>query len=233
MPRALDALRVSLPGNAVEARVFAATLAEVRELADPDGILAPSELAHSMAFRQPEDRERFVAGRTLLRLALAGAAGPEPAAWRFRLGAHGKPAVEDGFPAIEFNVSHSGSCVAVAVGPRPVGIDIERLAASDVGDVVTDVLTDRERESLDRMSAEERGHAFIRIWTAKEACAKALGLGTSMNFREVDVFLDPLRVECSGSLADFAERFRLSGSTMRREGVSYVLSVAELASRAR
>lgn len=61
---------------------------------------------------------------------------------------------------IHFNLSHSHGAAVCALSSEPVGIDVE-------------VLRTPPRHLAAGMDAE----AFFRLWTAKEASAKLLGLG--------------------------------------------------------
>ena len=80
--------------------------------------------------------------------------------------------------AYAVSLAHSGSvAAAIAVpGDGTVGIDVEPV--TDRGPAVVDTaLTPAERELLDRLPGTDRAEAFTRLWTAKEAVAKALGGG--------------------------------------------------------
>ena len=154
-------------------------------------------------FASPPTARAIAQPGCCLRHTLSKAVGNEiaPAEWRYRDGPNGKPMLAAGFPAIEFNISHSDGCVAVAVSKDgPVGIDLECVASDLRSEIVEDVLTAAERDGLLQLSAEEKWRRFMRIWTAKEACAKALGLGLGLDFRRMEVAFDPLRVRMLGDL---------------------------------
>ena len=108
--------------------VWCAPVDEVLRGAD---VLDESDKAHALSFRQPDDRFRITAARSLLRHALSHEVGGHiaPSAWRFRKGANGKPLMAEGLPPLHFNLSHAAGAVAVAVGSKlPLGIDIECIA---------------------------------------------------------------------------------------------------------
>lgn len=212
--------------------VWFASSAEVLDSIDPASVLSSAEWSHASSLRLVGDRERFIAGRALLRHALSVAAGDalSPSKWRFRLGPNEKPETDSGLPAIPFNLSHASACVAVAVGKRhPVGIDIESLAPEDRGETVLDVLSERERAILGHMDREGEGIEFIRLWTVKEASAKALGLGVSMDFRAIEVELDPLGVSVTNAQPGVGNvKLIVASETLQCDGRPYCLSVAEL-----
>lgn len=100
-----------------------------------------------------------------------------PGAWRFDHSPLGKPSVAGGF-LHGFNLSHSGACVAVAVGRADVGVDIERHRhLEDAQALARLVFHPREQRWWG-----DQGHsmpAFFRLWTLKEALLKAAGCGFS------------------------------------------------------
>jgi phosphopantetheinyl transferase len=55
-----------------------------------------------------------------------------------------------------------------------IGVDVEVLAAMAPA---WNVLHDSERAALAALSQERQGEVFLRLWTAKEAYLKALGVG--------------------------------------------------------
>ena len=225
----------SRPGSDAEPAVpgmttiLFASLAAVHRSLGASEILAPEELAHAETLRQPADRARYRAARMLLRHTLSKAVGNEvpPAEWRYRDGPNGKPMLAAGFPAIEFNISHSDGCVAVAVSKDgPVGIDLECIAPDLRSEIIEDVLTAAERDGLLQLSVEEKWRRFMRIWTAKEACAKALGLGLGLDFRRMEVAFDPLCVRLLGG-ADRGQ-FEVAMRDLSRNGRPYCLAVARM-----
>lgn len=206
-------------------------------LALPDGAasLSEEETAHARRLKQPSDQDRFLAARTLLRHALSEALvetpGPQiaPAQWRYRVGPNGKPVMAPDLPQLEFNLSHAGHCVAVGVGNSgPVGVDIERAVPDDPLELVNEALSDREGEVLRQLPDDRKGAAFIQFWTIKEACAKALGLGVTLDFRKLEVALDPPRVLNPRGLLDPGKTFAIENRLIFLDRCPYCLSVAAI-----
>jgi 4'-phosphopantetheinyl transferase len=122
-------------------------------------------------------RRRSLLARAMLRRMLVHVTGIPPLGWTFDAEASGRPIARnascDRIPSI--SLSHSGGWVAVAV--------------SDVGPVGIDVEIHRPRRNFDRLAAAAFGpeeqclvaadgaSGFYRIWTLKEAMAKASGRG--------------------------------------------------------
>ena len=139
-------------------------------------LLDDAEQARSARFRQTADRDRFVLGAALLRLAAAPHLDVPAAAVRVDRSCaqcgeqHGRPVLA-GTP-IQASVSHSGDCVAVALtGAGPVGVDVEAIGAADYRPVLPSVCTAAERAQI-RSAAD-----FYCYWTRKEAVLKATGEG--------------------------------------------------------
>lgn len=117
---------------------------------------------------------------------------------------HGKPAVL-GSNAPRFNVSHSGDLGLVGIAMNvEIGIDIECARDRIEGDGLRRrVLSEREIERVRQLDPERRW-AFLRLWAAKEAVAKADGRGLTLRFADLDL---------SGILESSDVRVRLGATT--------------------
>jgi 4'-phosphopantetheinyl transferase len=169
---------------------LARTSAEVEELA---GWLSPAERARAQRFGTDALRERWIAGRTTLRLLLGSVLGVAPAAVEIRRGIRGRPELADPGAGVDFNVSHTGDAalvgIARALPPRTrIGIDIER-RDRDVGvdRLARKFLTANERATLAGLDLRGRRERFLRYWTCKEAMSKATGDGLIAPFGRLDV----------------------------------------------
>lgn len=225
---------MSASGNTF-ADVWTASVTAALQL--PGALNPPSEEERVRAarFRQPSDRGRFLAARALLRHALCEASEGEIAAedWTFRVDAIGKPEVAGGRPQISFNLSHSRGCVAVATSRYgPIGIDVESALPDSRLEIVPDVLTAREQGMLRLLGRRKQWDRFIRLWTVKEACGKALGLGMGIQFATFEVALDPLAVRTSEGVLAPGTTFNVSESRVLHDGIPYVVSVATIDSTA-
>lgn len=143
--------------------------------------LAPEERERAKRFRFALDRQRFVTGRSALRRLAATYLGRDAMRIEIETLPGGKPALRrrDGEMPLEFNVSHSGEIVAIAfaVG-RKVGIDVEKIRGDlDWRDIAKRFFRAEEFEELGKAPGHEQQAEFFRIWTRKEALAKALGQG--------------------------------------------------------
>ena len=176
---------ISLPG-AVE------RLARLREY------LSAEELQRGNRLLDREKRDRFLAGRAILREILAGYLGEEPGSIRLSEGEFGKPHLSDHLDAdsITFNLSHAGDLLLVAVAAgSEVGVDLEQVRL-DLADLPYRTMAERyfsprEQEDLFSLPASEQIDAFYRCWTRKEAYLKGTGTGFSQPSNGFDMALLP------------------------------------------
>lgn len=144
-------------------------------------ILTAAERARRERLQQPEDRQRFLTGRGLLRL-LLGAHWKIPAA-RVELGsgAAGKPFLlpAAAAPALHFNVAHSGKIVLLAFHrTHEVGVDVEEIRpANDLAALARRVFAPDEFRGWLQLDPAEQPAAFYQEWTRHEARLKARGVG--------------------------------------------------------
>jgi hypothetical protein len=75
------------------------------------------------------------------------------------------------------SVSSTSLVAACAVGPGPLGVDIERLQAVPEVEMLARRLHPSEARILSAVRGAERVAAFLALWTAKESVAKATELG--------------------------------------------------------
>ena len=180
-----------LPLAADEIHLWLADLDQPpKPLAEVAATLTVDERERAARFRFPEHRDRFIAGRGLLR-ALLGAYLNQPAAvLRFEQGAHGKPALAgvDTETGLHFNLSHSGGRALYGVARREVGVDLECLDRNvNPAAILERVCTPREWAAFQALPVEQRQSAFFACWTRKEAIVKALGGGLASGLRTLDV----------------------------------------------
>ncbi|MEU3838487.1 4'-phosphopantetheinyl transferase superfamily protein [Streptomyces sp. NPDC028635] len=151
------------------------------------------EQEHDVArrFVFPRDRRQYLVAHILVRRVLSLVTGvPEAEATIWR-SARGRPflQVPSGAPtrpSLDFNLSHTHGCNVVAVGHgRRVGVDIERLDRADERGLewIVSSYAPEERAYLATLPpGRQRDRATLRLWTLKEAYAKARGLGLGLPF---------------------------------------------------
>lgn len=143
------------------------------------GCLTPDEQSRARRFARPEDQRRFAVCRGSLRHILSKYTGCAPGGIAFREGERGKPFLAD--HRVEFNLSHSGDWGVVAVGLRPLGVDVELMKPLREFDLLVErYFAMDERRQMEAFAPAQRIAAFYRAWSRKEAFMKATGLGLSL-----------------------------------------------------
>jgi 4'-phosphopantetheinyl transferase len=141
-------------------------------------VLGPEEQLRRDRFLCEQARGAYSRAHSLKRRVLSQyRPSRAPQDWTFVHGPAGKPEVAEAFPH-RFNLSHSGSCVALAVARCEVGVDVERrrrLAAAPA--LAERIFHPREQAWLATQACFD--DAFFRMWTLKEALLKAAGIGFS------------------------------------------------------
>lgn len=89
-------------------------------------------------------------------------------------------------PQLGVSVSHTYQLVMVALGPGPLGIDVEQVHPHDL-DAIRRAFTPAEWHLLQALSAQERQRLGWQLWTAKEAVLKLVSCGLTQAPRQVEV----------------------------------------------
>jgi 4'-phosphopantetheinyl transferase len=165
-----------------EVAIVSVSAAEVDALRP---LLSADERRKVERYRFEADRRRSIVGRGTLRQLLGRRLGRDPRELAFVEGPQGKPALERG--ELEFNVSHSGDRVAIAIAEgTAVGIDIEveQPRMTDLAQLARRYFAPDEAAEVEK---EEDAALFFTIWTAKEAVIKAVGGGLSIELASFSV----------------------------------------------
>ena len=157
--------------------------------------LAPEERERADRFRFAEHRERYIAGRGLLRNILSRYLNEEPDDIEFCYNRQGKPALKalHGAPDFRFNLSHSSTLALYAVARnREVGVDVESVR-SDLPheEIAEHFFSAREIAALRNLPVHLRDEGFFNCWTRKEAYLKARGDGLALSLERFTVSLAP------------------------------------------
>ena len=111
----------------------------------------------------------------------------------FAYGATGKPSlVSPGTVGLEFNLSHSAGHALLGLARSvSIGVDIEAdREVLDAEQIVTRNFAPAEAAAWLALPPEPRRAAFFAFWTAKEACAKALGAGLTLPLAHFEFALE-------------------------------------------
>ena len=148
------------------------------DLAQLSEVLDTEEGQRADQLQSDGDRRRFVVAHAAQRLIVGERLGAPAGELRWERGPHGKPTLCGRWTGVSDNLSHSGGLCLVAITERRrVGVDIQRLIPGmDVVAMAERYFRPEEarfvRESQD---AAVRADRFARLWSRKEALAKAGG----------------------------------------------------------
>jgi 4'-phosphopantetheinyl transferase len=160
-----------------------------------NAVLSSDEQQKAERFHFSIDRVRHVVGRGVLRAILAQCMKTNAERLCFEYGAFGKPRLATGSTEIplQFNVSHSGELILVALAMgRAVGTDVERVRNDiEAERIAASFFSPHERLALRSLPAHLRVQAFFDCWTRKEAYIKAVGNGLSLPLNQFDVCFMP------------------------------------------
>lgn len=163
-------------------------------LAELRSHLAAPERERAASLLLERDRDRYMAGRGLLRELLADLTGSAPETLTLLTGRFGRPrlARPEGEPALRFSASRSAGDILFAFARgRDVGADMERRSErGDIERVATRYLDAAEHAALAALPETERAAAFLTAWVRREAYLKAIGTGLTRSPRGVE--LDPV-----------------------------------------
>ena len=146
--------------------------------------LSRDEIERAARFQSEGARSRFVLTRAWLRVILSRCLDTPPERSSFSLGAHGNPALGEGFRhrALSFNVSHSeGSALIGLATGRAIGVDIEQVRPMpNFAEIASGYFSEAEMHAITALPEADRLRGFFRCWTRKEAFMKATGDGMAI-----------------------------------------------------
>jgi len=165
-------------------------------------LLSEQEQVKAAEIANPAARARFEIGRWLRRKMLSEATGLPAIGLTFVESDEGKPRALN-TAGWDFNVSHSGDYVAVAVGQGQVGVDLEQVRPVREMESIADRYFHPDEAAAWRSLAPGlREEAFFVLWSAREASMKCVGLGLArgLSVTRVDpaILIEPFAQACVG-----------------------------------
>jgi 4'-phosphopantetheinyl transferase len=150
----------------------------------PGNILSKDELLKASRFLHSKDRSSFVSRRVALRILLSRYTDIPPSGIEFIAGKNKKPELRSELNTIRFNVSHSGELILIAISDTEIGVDIERIETSfNYSDILRHSFSKQEISCIQQ--ATDSRELFFRLWTRKEALAKASSRGLDDELRNI------------------------------------------------
>lgn len=174
--------------------------------------LSRHEVERAARFHAERDRARYVAAHTGLRILIAAVCGPPPAAQDYDRDARGKWRLA-GQTRWRFNLSYAGDTALIGIASgHEIGVDVEALRTIEDADALAAIYFNRDEHAAYRRSEDDRDDAaFLRGWTRKEACLKALGVGLQLAPIELDTGLSGDRLVVHGEKNLVVGSFRVDG----------------------
>jgi 4'-phosphopantetheinyl transferase len=176
-------VNVTAPDQTLLWLADAATLSD-SALAGYAGWLGEGERQRAARFVRPARRRQFIAGRALLRLALARTLGMEPDTTHLPERPAAAPLLAlAGHEHIGFSISHTACWVACAVSTAGrVGVDIELIdPARDIDALAGQAFDAQQRAALAARPPASRVRDFYTLWSTAEARFK-LGVEPASTF---------------------------------------------------
>jgi 4'-phosphopantetheinyl transferase len=166
------------------------------ELATLKTFLSGPEQQQLAQISRPQTQRQFLLSRGCLRQLLSCYTGVPPAALEFSYGSRGKPSLGQAKHSAvpQFNLTHSGQrlliAVSIAAEIRGIGVDIEILRPINrLAGLCRRYLTTAEAAEVLALDSPQADRHFLRYWTGKEACLKALGWGIADSMQSLNLTL--------------------------------------------
>jgi 4'-phosphopantetheinyl transferase len=192
-------------------------------------ILRPEEKSRSALFHQIKDKQRFIIGKAALRILMGNYLNTDPGTIRFIYGMYNKPALKEKRELIDFNISHSGDYILIAVANTPLGVDVEYYNTCFEVKQVMEYAFSKDEISFIK-SQYDYYSVFYQLWTCKEALLKAISNGLNSNIRSIPclkgkhVVKDmPLTDIKSWRVSNFKVDEQYTGSIACPENISKIL----------
>lgn len=140
-------------------------------------VLSKNELNKAKLFKVQKDLERYVIGKYFTRLLVGVQLGIKPCEVTFIEIENKKPATTN----INFNISHSGNLILLALSNSVMGIDVECINPSfNFENLLIQCFKPSELLHINSRSD------FYVFWTRKEAIIKATGEGLIDDLHDID-----------------------------------------------
>ena len=153
------------------------------------GVLSFEEQQKARSIGASDVRDRFVAGRQVIRQTLSPWLGIDPADIGLGVGESGKPFVKQD-PSLHFSISHSGGMLLAAFSRAEIGVDLERQRHVEREALARRFFSVDEAKYLADSRDQEKGkECFFRFWTSREAAIKADGRGMGTLLASTQVIL--------------------------------------------
>ena len=158
--------------------------------ADRQTWLSAEEHARAARFAIERDRRRYIAARCALRERLAADTGASPERLQIAADEFEKPHLLDR-PDCHFNLSRREDWALLGISrTAEIGVDFELVhAVNEVDALARAHFSVAEFDAFRGLAPDAKDRVFLRVWTRKEACLKAVGTGLRIEPRGLEVGL--------------------------------------------
>ena len=156
--------------------------------------LSAEEKKRAERFRFKQHRDRFIAGRGILRYLLANYLQINSENVIFEYSDRGKPKIAPALNQnnLQFNLSHAQDLALYGFNyQRIIGVDLEYIKDNiDYKQLAKRFFTTQELQLINSYPIREQKTIFFQLWTAKEAYLKATGDGLAGSLDQIEFTLD-------------------------------------------
>lgn len=141
-------------------------------------LLSSEEQKRAHRYLHKKDEIRFITSRAVLKILIGKYLQREPSEIEFIPGTNKKPFLKNNeTTGLFYNISHSDNFILIGIANSEIGVDIEKIDPSfDYVGILASVFSREEIAFIKNNPISER-NAFYRLWTRKEALAKATAKG--------------------------------------------------------
>lgn len=147
-------------------------------------ILESWEQERLASIRSATACDEYLAAHLLIRFAMARVHPGHASMWRVSQTPLGKPVVlrTPDTPEIHLSLSHTRGLAGCVLAPAPVGLDLECCSGREgYEDTAPQIMSPEELRAFAEKSHDQRLRHLLKLWTLKEAMAKALGVGFAVS----------------------------------------------------
>lgn len=153
-----------------------------------ESFLNPEEIAYFGTLTSDKRKAEYLQTRFVLKNLLAAHTGRTPNMIQFKKVGEGKPVLLNPTAHLDFNLSHSHECFAMALSSHgEVGVDIEQIRAPQHLSQIAERFFSQPEAELIKLESDpaKQTEIFAKFWSGKEALVKAVGGGVFKNVHEV------------------------------------------------
>ena len=149
-------------------------------------VLSPAERNRAQSLSNPARRRVYLAGHALLRIVLSKICSVEPDSLPLVFPAKDAPRLENDY--CHFSLSHTADTLMLGISREgPIGVDLQDIAQCEGREeVFRRFSTKLEWEIISKGAPAQRRLDCARLWTRKEAIAKAEGTGLRPSHAEMN-----------------------------------------------